>query len=467
MFMRKISGIFPLILASILFAGCAVDQEDASINKNQNLQVGELGTEILTYGYIDAYSHQDMPDTVKERIVTFNQSQDEYFIEIIKYGEDSYKDGLNALNADISAGRGPDILEIANEELLYQFGRKGIIEDLYPYLDGGEWPGREDFVDNILENFETDGKLYGMVPFFKIMSLIANPVCINVDKVTFSQLKEMYEENRENGEIEVYNGLTKSYLLYYCIIPSIENFVDMQSHTCNFVNDDFIQLLEFSAQFDDNYMGNYDQLFEDYDKLQEGKMYLFFNGPIGSFLEYTHYRALMGESAPLIGFPSVTGCGPRINTNSSYLAINSKSKHKNAAWQFICTFLEDRYQAGRDNYAANVGFPVTESGFDLIIKKVVEDNTTLDTEGNVIPKDNSVTYSSPKGEERTYPVCPPTDEEVAYIREVISKAEAGDDYGQIEAIVSEEIENYWNGTKTVQEVVEVIQNRSQLYLNEL
>ena len=132
--MRKISGIFPLILASILFAGCAVDQEDASINKNQNLQVGELGTEILTYGYIDAYSHQDMPDTVKERIVTFNQSQDEYFIEIIKYGEDSYKDGLNALNADISAGRGPDILEIANEELLYQFGRKGIIEDLYPYL---------------------------------------------------------------------------------------------------------------------------------------------------------------------------------------------------------------------------------------------------------------------------------------------------------------------------------------------
>ena len=98
---------------------------------------------------------------------------------------------------------------------------------------------------------------------------------------------------------------------------------------------------------------------------------------------------------------------------------------------------------------------------------MVEDNTTLDTEGNVIPKDNSVTYSSPKGEERTYPVCPPTDEEVAYIREVISKAEAGDDYGQIEAIVSEEIENYWNGTKTVQEVVEVIQNRSQLYLNEL
>lgn len=34
-------------------------------------------------------------------------------------------------------------------------------------------------------------------------------------------------------------------------------------------------------------------------------------------------------------------------------------------------------------------------------------------------------------------------------------------------IISEEIENYWNGTKTVQDVMEMIQNRVSLYLNEL
>ena len=470
--MKKMIRIFGIVVAWIVFAGillagCTTSQENDSLSGDTGTRTDEQETVVLTYGYIDAYSFQDMPDSIRERIVAFNRSQNEYFIEIIKYGEDSYTDGLNALNADISAGKGPDILEIANEQLLYQYGRKGIIEDLYSYLDEGEWPGREDFVENILANFEVDGKLYGMVPFFKIMSLIGNPNCIDMERVSFAQLKEMYEENRDNEDIRIYNALTKRYLLYYCILPSIESFVDLEAGTCDFVNADFQELLEFSAQFEDYDVGTCDQMFEDYDKLQEDKMYLYFDGPIGSFKNYTHYRVLMGKSALLVGFPSLAGCGPKINTNSSYLAINSKSKHKDIAWQFICTFLEDQYLSSHDNYTADVGFPVTRSGFESMLQKALEENTELDENGNIVSGEHSISYTSLKGEERKYPIYSPTEEEAAYIREIISNAKPRQNYGQIEEIIGEEIENYWNGTKTVQEVMEVIQNRAQLYLNEL
>lgn len=464
--------IFNLFLAGTLFigtifAGCGVSPKDDADNHVTTPQNDETDTVILTYGYIDASSYQDMPDNIKERIVAFNRSQDEYYIEIIKYGEDSYTDGLNALNADLSAGKGPDILEIENEQLLYQYGRKGMIEDLYPYLEEGEGLRREDFMENILAAFEMDGKLYGMVPFFKIMSLIGNPNCMDADRVTFAQLKGMYEENKDDEDILVYNGLTKSYLLYYCIFPSIESFVNMENHTCDFVDTDFQELLEFSFQFADYDMRNYDRMFADYDKLQENKMYLYFGGPIGNFADYTHYRGLMGKSAPLIGFPSLDGCGPMINTNSSYLAINSKSKHKDVAWQFICTFLEDQYLTSHDNYTAAVGFPVTESGFEQVVQKALEENVVLDAEGNAALGDDCISYTSSKGEERTYPIYPLTKEEASYIREIVRNAEPNKDYEQIETIIYEEIESYWNGTKSVQEVMEVIQNRSQLYLNEL
>lgn len=468
---QKVSRSFVAIFLTITLVGCS-GQTDANgktgSGSSQSGSNGATGREtggnragdaepiVLTYGYIDAYSFEDLDSGVQERIVSFNRSQDDFFIEIVKYGEDSYADGLNALNADISAKKAPDIIAIDDEAFLCELGEKGVIEDLYPYIDNSEGPKRDDFVDNVLAGFEDGGKLYGMTPFFKIRSMVADPKVITSERVTFAQLKKMYEENKENDDIVVYNGLTRYALLGLCVGSSIESFVDMEKRTCDFQSESFRELLEFTAQFEPQVEeGWFGDDFENCVKLQEGKLYLY-DMLIGSFRDYTHYREMTGEMGLLVGFPSLDVSTPDIGTNMPYFTINSKSEHKDAAWKFICTFLDDRYLADKDNISRSVGFPVTESGFTRVAQKAV--NNKVSGEGS---------RSNVKGETITFPYYATTEEEVAYIREVIGKITPTEDYDEIAGIIHEEIKNYWNGTKSVEDVMETIQNRAQLYLDEM
>lgn len=461
--MNKVVRCLTVLFITFMLTGCGNGQKEGPVNGTGNTESGENEKVIVTYGYIDAYDFQDLQSNINERIVAFNRSQDKYYIEVIKYGEDNYQDGLNALNADVSAGKGPDIIEINDEMLLRRYGVKGIIEDLYSYMEQGEWPRREDFVDNVLSCFETEGKLYGLVPFFKILSAVGNPNYITSDKVTFAQLKEMYEKNKKNTDITVYNAFTRSFLADHCVMRSLDNFVDMENRSCNFVDSDFQELLEFSAQFGD---GGWEDTFENYAKLQENKICLFYEGSIGGFQSYTHYRELLGEDVTLVGFPSISGSSPEIITNSPFLAINSKSKNKDAAWQFLCTFLDDNYLSNSENFSNNVGFPVTESGFEKYAQRAMMNHAVMDAEGNMVPGSGEGSYTNVRGETLTYPLYPTTEDEVAYIKKIIRNITPSKDYGEIPNIIWEEIENYWNGTKTVQQVMEVIQNRAQLYLEE-
>ena len=310
-------------------------------------------------------------------------------------------------------------------------------------------------MENILSSFETEGKLYGLTPFFKILSVIGNPDYIQSEQVTFTQLKEMYEENKDNDDITVCNALSKSFLLDHCITSSIDSFVDIENKSCDFMNSEFQELLEFSIQFE---MISDLSTIENMVRVQEGTMILYYRGFIGGFLDYINYRELSGNSGLLIGFPSIDGCSPEIITNFPFLCINSKSEYKDTVWQFLCTFLEDSYLIHDDNVSTRKGFPVTQRGFESVAGKLI------DTTKNA-SREESITDIT--GATLTFPNLPVTQEDVDYIKEIISSAKRPSAYyREIETIITEEIESYWNGSKTVQDVMEIIQNRTQLYLNE-
>lgn len=442
-----------LLSVALVFSGCGINNE---YEKNYDLNVQDEPT-ILTYGYIDAYDFQDLDSSINEQIVSFNRKQDEYYIEIVKYGNDNYDEGLKALNADISAGKAPDIIEVYDEELLNQLGEKQVIDDLYTYIDNGEGPKHEDFLRNVLNSFEHDGKLYGLTPLFKIQSLVGNPTYISTDEITHDQLVKLLAEYSSNDGIEVCNALTKGFVLSDCILTSLDEFVDMDNHSCNFQNEKFKELLEFSMQFDSMGPGGND-LIAACAKLQQNELCLYNGGVIGGFQDYTLFRELTGENGfDLLGFPSINGCTPQITTNFPFFTINSESEHKDVAWQFLCTFLDDRYLTDKDVIDTRKGFPVTKSGFDRMAKMAM---MTYELGGES-------SRTNPQGITITYPLYSTSEEEVEYIREIINEIKPITDYGEIESIICEEIEYYWSGSKTIDEVVEVIQNRSQLYLSEL
>lgn len=452
--MKKYLLCLGIILLCFLFSGCG-----------ENANRTEDGRMILTYGYIDAYSFKDLSQQIKEKIVEFNRSQDEYYIEIKKYGEDSYEDGLSVLNAEIAAGKGPDIIQIDNEEQLGEYGRKSRIVDLYSFMGEDSELKKEDFLDNILQQFEIDGKLYGLYSHFAIHSTVGNPNLLDSENITFSQLCDLLEENKANEEIVVYQNISKENVLSYCVFPELELFVDWENKTCDFRKEEFKTLIEFSDGFP--YMeyaraqGN-----EPYIKMQNNELYMIYENPIVSFNSYLLYKSFFGEDALLLGWPTMNGSGPQISTNvSPHWAINSNSKNQEGAWQFITSFFESDYMLENDNIIN--GFPVTKTAFEMCAMKAMG----CDTEGGEVVGDNriltEISSTDAAGITICYPVYAATEAEVEYIKNIIASITPTIDYGEIELIIYEEVTEYWNGTKVVDDVIDVIQNRVQLYLNEI
>lgn len=456
--MKNFIHVILTLFTILMLVGCEKQNSELNKkNKESNTDNTEQGPITLTYGYIDYQSLWDLDPDIQKQIISFNKSQQDYFIEVVKYGNDNYEDGLNALNAAISSGNAPDIIEISRETLLRQLGNKGVIENLYSYIDDGEWPQREDFVPNVLKHFEIDEKLYGLTPLFGISSLISNQNHISTDQITFDQFKVFCENNNDNNEITVCNNLSKNFLLSYFIIPSIENFVNMETFICDFSNPDFKNMLEFSKLFDDKSDPGI-TIVDEMIMLQEGNLIFYYNGLIKSFNKYNNYQELCGEKGILIGFPSLEGSNPYIESIGSFMCINSNSKYKKEAWKFISSFLELSVQTDIDNDILEKGFPITEKGFNGLAKKINDMNLNSFGEGSIgLENGKSVIYQN----------LPLTQEEVAYLKEIVSKPPPSSyDYSEIERIICEEIVSFWDGSKTVQEVIAIIQNRAQLYFDE-
>src|SRR5699024_7767816 len=104
-------------------------------------------------------------------VLNFNRSSDKYRIEVTDYSEfnteDDYSAGLTRLNTEIISGKAPDIL-VVDGLPVEQYAARGLLEDLYTYLDSDGELSRDDLYQSILSALEIDGKLYTAAPSFNL-----------------------------------------------------------------------------------------------------------------------------------------------------------------------------------------------------------------------------------------------------------------------------------------------------------
>ena len=90
----------------------------------------------------------------QQAIIDFNRSNDKYRVDVRDYSEynteDDYSAGLTKLTTEIMAGNMPDILSVSESIPYRQLAAKGLLEDLYPYIDADEQLSRGDFFPNVL-----------------------------------------------------------------------------------------------------------------------------------------------------------------------------------------------------------------------------------------------------------------------------------------------------------------------------
>ena len=86
-------------------------------------------------------------------------------------GEQPKIDGLTKLNTEIISGTVPDLL-LLDGLPAQQYMAKGLLEDLYPYIDADPELSRGQLIESVLDSVAFGGKLYQTVKNFYVNTIL-------------------------------------------------------------------------------------------------------------------------------------------------------------------------------------------------------------------------------------------------------------------------------------------------------
>lgn len=321
--------------------------------------------EITIGGYYISYD-------VRSEIIKFNKENSDFRIIIRDYSqydmaEDEYNNpsGISTMNTDIISGDIPDILVLSDSMPVNNYISKGMLMDLTDYYEADKDIDKGDFLQNVVDAFKTDGKMYVVVPGFTVTGIAGKAKYIGDGKdLTLAKAREI-AKGMGLDDTGVLGIMDRETVLSTAIEFSGDQFIDMESHTCSFNNEDFQELLEFANKYpaaigDDAYMDYETQYLAD--KALLGVQYI--NTP---FDYYYMTRRMYGDiNMTVTGFPSKTNKGPSI-APCFELGISSSSPNADGCWDFVRRFLLSDYQGSLESC-----LPLSKASIDKQGQTVLE-----------------------------------------------------------------------------------------------
>lgn len=394
------------------------------------------------------------------------------------YDEYSIRDGMSQnasasdkLYLDMLAGEGPDIL--VNFSAYSQFNNEEILVDLNQYLDGPNGIKREEYFDNILRAFESNGKLYHLPAFFALQSY-----AVNADRLGDTQTWN-YDEfdaiaSQVPEDMSVFYQETKDSLMSQMLIVSGSTFVDYEKKETHFDSDAFKKLLEIankygvdeiedisygSAQSDGGiFMPAYatDDYVSDFD-MMDHDMLLMLDQYIGGIEDYARAKGVRKGNVRFMGLPTADQNGQTATATLS-LAISTMSKNQEIAWDFVSYMLlpEKQLHYTSNNYCLALHRNAMAQQIDKDIELYEKAKAQYDSQNQ--------TGGCYCGEIIDYEIKPGMKEEMISLIEQVTNVYQYDP--QVAAIVEEEAAAYFAGQRSADDVCKNIQNRVQNLVQE-
>ena len=434
---------------------------------------------------------------MRDAIVKFNRASNTHRIVVRDYSEyntdDDYTAGIQKLNTEMLSGKLPDMIDINTYSMpIEQYAAKGFLTDLYELIDADPDMSRESFVQPVLKALESaDGKLYQLPQTFAVDTAIAlDKVVGEYDTWNLAAVKDAMTKLQDGATVfDVY--CTKSDILSTCISHNIDAFVDWENGAAHFDSDEFKALLEFANSFPDTYdWENADE--EDQDSAQNrmnaGKQ-LMSSFYVSSLEDILYQLTGYNGKVKFVGYPSEDGTSNHAFQIDGAIAISSTCADKTAAWNFMKQFLNEEYQSSYNIWS----FPINQAAFDAKLKEMMTEEYQTDDNGNPIriPK---VTYytdgngtmtgystgnggvavmqasadgSVEMGENGEVNVYAMTQEQADEILGLINATTAVYGYDEsIMGIITDEAAPYFAGEKSLDDTVNMIQSRVNLYVAE-
>ncbi|MCL2078539.1 MAG: extracellular solute-binding protein [Oscillospiraceae bacterium] len=416
---------------------------------------------------------------VRRFVVEFNKTNTQYRIFVTDYSqyndyesEDGWNAGLTKLSTEIISGKVPDILDVSS--LPYkQYVSRGLLEDLYKFIDSDPDFSRDSFVPGVFKAAEIDGGLYQIFSSFGINTLIGHPSVVGPELGwTMDEFRAVLAAN-PNADMPLGMWLTKDSFLSTAVALSIDEYIDWTAGTTNFNSQDFIHLLEFAntfpTEFDYNALsprtvvvgegsgvitsdiavGPGDIMSED-QLIATGRQIMAQIG-LYDFWSYTYYRSLFGGQLAFKGFPTENRNGHSLNVNTA-LSITAGAKNKEGAWEFVRTSLEKDWQL-----AYSWGFMTNKEAFDYM----VEDHMKREAE--------EILWRAQYGYEASYQQTPLTYDDVNRIFDLLGASSGTAGWNTDESllnIIRENASDYFNGQISAADAARLIQSRAQILVSE-
>ncbi len=203
---------------------------------------------------------------VSQRIKKFNRENKEYLIEIRDYAEGMlswgetddtiYQGALTRMYAEFASGQVPDIL---GETLpLEGLARQGLLEDLWPWIEGDPDLGREKVMEHVLSCMEMEGKLYRICSGFAIETAVTSAAV--AEGRTGWTMEEMLDAfGGQMPDLYVgglywtrlvqpyFNRVDRKSQLYKLTSMCLDEFVDWETGECSFDGEEFQSLLRMAG----------------------------------------------------------------------------------------------------------------------------------------------------------------------------------------------------------------------------
>ena len=406
---------------------------------------------------------------VQSEIIEFNRHNDKYRIDVTDYSEyntdEDYSAGMTKLTTEIMAGNMPDILALNNQLPYTQLAAKGLLEDLYPYIDADTEFGRDDLFPNVLESLEVNGGLYSTASNFYINTVSgAASVVGDTPGWTYEEFDAALASMPEGCEpFDVY--VTRDMILNTCLALDMGSFVDWSTGKCSFDSQSFMDLLEFANRFPKEYNWEENQNMESTeDRITQGKQMLMETYTF-AVSEIVYNERFFGGDMTYIGYPTNSGTGSVLNLETGF-AMSSSSENKEAVWEFLRTFFTEDYQRKLYNLPTNINVynEQVEKAMTVQYVKDADGNYVLNEEGNRVP---IIQDSWMMSDGTVYEHYAMTQEQADRLWELITTTTKRADYNSsIFEIVTEQAEAYFSGQKSVEEVARLIQSKANIYVNE-
>ncbi|MDE6924581.1 MAG: extracellular solute-binding protein [Acetatifactor sp.] len=387
---------------------------------------------------------------LKECVGNFNRGDHGYRVMIHEcYSEEknvSWEDALLRLQMALSRSTGPDIVLVESLDV-NALAKQGMLEDLTPYFAGSGLVDQEDFLENVTASYTYDGKWIALPRWITIQTLWGNPGIVG-DTPGWT-VQEMLALAERYPEFSVTGHFVRWEFLNCCTTFVPETF---WLEPDGGAKEELREMLEQAA----SYPTKFDQSRWNEECLQVSRGEALLTEQYVYKMETLLYlQEFAGEGGLIpIGYPTLDG-SPRalLSPANGLYAIPANAPNKEGAWAVLELFfageLDPREREKTGPFYQASGIPVCRQELEEEFQWELEDDL----------------------QRRLHRIDDMDEEQIAMIREWLEELIAmAQEYPSSArpflSIIAEEGEFYFEGVKTLDETLRVIENRGSLYFQE-